>query len=52
MAASVVADQLEDAILNQPPEKAKALLRLLVHELRVQSRSEIHPHLQGRLTSG
>jgi len=40
---AAVADQLEDVILNQPPERSKALLRLLVHELRVQSRSEIQP---------
>jgi hypothetical protein len=40
---AAVADQLEDVILNQPSERSKALLRLLVHELRVQSRAEIQP---------
>jgi site-specific DNA recombinase len=38
-----VADQLEYVIAEADPQRAKALLRLLIQELRVNSRSEIQP---------
>jgi site-specific DNA recombinase len=38
-----VADQLERTIGEADPKQAKALLRLLIKDLRVNGRSEIHP---------
>ena len=40
---AAVADQLERVIAEASPEKAKALLRLLIQELKVNGRSEILP---------
>jgi site-specific DNA recombinase len=40
---AVVADQLEQVIAEAAPQRAKALLRLLIEELRVNSRAEIQP---------
>ena len=42
-ALGAVADNLERVIASGSPEKAKALLRLLIAELRVNGRSEILP---------
>ncbi len=40
---AAVADQLRDTLARSEPEQTKALLRLLIKELRVNSRSEILP---------
>ncbi len=40
---AAVADQLEEVIAEAEPQKAKALLRLLIEELRVNGRAEIRP---------
>jgi site-specific DNA recombinase len=40
---AAVADQLEDAIAEGEPQKTKALLRLLIQELRVDGRAQIQP---------
>ena len=40
---AAVADLLEDVIAEADPQKAKALLRLLIDDLRVNSRAEILP---------
>lgn len=40
---ATVADRLRDTLAAGEPEQAKALLRLLIKELRVNSRSEILP---------
>jgi site-specific DNA recombinase len=40
---AAVADQLETVIADADPQKAKALLRLLIEELRVNDRREILP---------
>ena len=40
---AAVADHLETVTAEANPQKAKALLRLLIHELRVNSRTEILP---------
>ena len=42
-ALASVADQLRDTLAAGEPEQTKALLRLLIKELRVNSRSEILP---------
>ena len=42
-ALAAVADRLRDTLAKTPPEQAKALLRLLIKELRVNGRSEILP---------
>jgi hypothetical protein len=38
-----VADRLDQVIASGEPEKTKALLRLLIAELRVNSRAKIQP---------
>ncbi len=40
---AAVADQLERVIADGEPQKAKALLRLLIEELRVDGRAQIQP---------
>ena len=40
-ALAAIADQLESVIAEAEPQKAKALLRLLIDELRVNSCAEI-----------
>jgi site-specific DNA recombinase len=40
---ATVADQLDQLIADAEPQKAKALLRLVIEELRVNSRAEILP---------
>src|SRR5438876_2674867 len=40
---AAVADHLEHVIAEADPQQAKALLRLLIEELRVNSRTEIKP---------
>jgi len=40
---AVVADQLEHVIAEGEPQKSKALLRLLIQELRVDGRAQIQP---------
>jgi len=40
---AAVADQLERVIADGEPQKAKALLRLLIQELRVDGRAQIQP---------
>jgi site-specific DNA recombinase len=40
---AAIADDLEDIIAEADPQKAKALLRLLIEELRVNGRAEILP---------
>jgi site-specific DNA recombinase len=40
---AAVADRLEHVITTEPAAKSKALLRLLIDELQVNSRSEIQP---------
>jgi hypothetical protein len=40
---AAVADQLETVIAETEPQKAKALLRLLIEEVRVNGRREILP---------
>jgi hypothetical protein len=40
---AAIADQLETVIAEADPQKAKALLRLLIEELRVNGRAEILP---------
>ena len=40
---AAVADQLEDLVSTGDPKQTKALLRLLVKDLRVNSRAEILP---------
>jgi hypothetical protein len=42
-ALNAVADQLGQVIETGDPDQAKALLRILIAELRVDSRSEILP---------
>jgi len=42
-ALTTVADRLQDTLAAGEPEQTKALLRLLIKELRVNSRSEILP---------
>ena len=42
-ALAVVADRLRDTLARSEPEQTKALLRLLIKELRVNGRSEILP---------
>ena len=42
-ALATVADRLRDTLATGEPEQTKALLRLLVKELRVNGRSEILP---------
>jgi site-specific DNA recombinase len=49
---AAVADRLDDTIANGDPDQSKALLRLLIAELRVNSRSEILAHLPGRRSRG
>ena len=40
---AAVADHLEHVIAEADPQRAKALLRLLIKELHVNSRAEIKP---------
>jgi hypothetical protein len=40
---AAVADQLDELIASGEPQKAKALLRLLIQELRVDGRAQIQP---------
>jgi hypothetical protein len=40
---AATADQLEGVIANSEPEQAKALLRILIAELRVNSKTDIQP---------
>ncbi len=40
---AVVADQLEHVIATAPPQQAKVLLRILIAELRVNGKADIHP---------
>ena len=40
---AAVADQLEHVIAEGEPQKTKALLRLLIQELRVDGRAQIQP---------
>jgi hypothetical protein len=40
---AAVADQLDHVIADGEPQKAKALLRLLIQELRVDGRAQIQP---------
>ena len=40
---TAVADQLEHVLAEGEPQNAKALLRLMIQELRVDGRTQIHP---------
>lgn len=40
---TAVADHLEQIILTEDPQQAKALLRLLIKELRVHAKTDIRP---------